>query len=134
MHDKTSVLPVTNDMFEALIKEKEIVFVDFWAEWCAPCKSFTPIYQKVAAENPTIVFGSVDVANESALSDVFQIRSIPHLMVFKQGIAIYSESGSMPESTLQELVQQAVAVDVSAILAGITDAQEAVGNSTGDDS
>lgn len=110
-----AVQSVTNLLFEPLIKDNVIVFVDFWATWCAPCKQFAHVYEQVAALYPSIVFGKVNIEDESELADMFQIQSIPHLMVFKEGIAIYSEAGSMPESTLNELVQQVLAVDVSDI-------------------
>ena len=103
------------DQFEALIRDNEIVFIDFWATWCAPCKQFSQVYEKVAGSHEGVVFAKIDIEKEQELADTFQIRSIPHLMVFKQGIVIYSEAGSMPESTLQELVQQAITADVSKI-------------------
>jgi thioredoxin 1 len=104
----------TNE-FEKLIENNPLVLVDFWAEWCAPCKQFAKVYEKVAEENPNIQFSKVNIEEESELADLFQIRSIPHLMIFKEGIAIYSSSGSMPESTLVDLVKQAKEVDVSEI-------------------
>jgi thioredoxin 1 len=110
-----NVLEVKGSQFESLIKEKEIVFLDFWAKWCAPCKQFGHIYEQVAAKNPDLMFAKINIEDEQELSDALQIRSIPHLMVFKQGIAIYSEAGSMPESILVELVEQARSVDVSGI-------------------
>ena len=102
-------------LFDNTIKTNEIVFVDFWAEWCAPCKQFARVYEQVAEQNPTIKFTKVNIEEEVELAESFQIRSIPHLMVFKQGILIYSEAGSMPESTLKDLVNQALSVDVSEI-------------------
>lgn len=103
--------------FETLIENNEIVFIDFWAEWCAPCKVFAGVYEQIATLNPKLVFAKVDIELATELADSFQIRSIPHLMVLKKGIVIYSEAGSMPQSTLKELVQQAIEVDVSEILA-----------------
>ena len=108
---------VNSSEFEALIRDNTIVFVDFWASWCAPCKQFAAIYEQVAAKYPEIVFAKINIEEEQELSETFHIRSIPHLMVFKQGIVIYSEAGSMPESTLTELVQQALSADVSDIRA-----------------
>ncbi|HVT62876.1 MAG TPA: thioredoxin family protein [Legionellaceae bacterium] len=99
--------------FEALLADNEIMFVDFWAPWCVPCKQFKEVYEQVSVQYPDILFGSVNIEEEASLAELFELRSIPHLMVFKQGMAIYSESGSMPESILRELVEQALVVDMN---------------------
>lgn len=117
MSEKSIVKAVTNEQFEALIQDNEVVFADFWASWCGPCKQFAHVYEKVAGLFENVVFAKVNIEEEQELSEMFQIRSIPHLMVFKQGIAIYSEAGSLPESTLKELVEQALDADVSEIRA-----------------
>lgn len=121
MQDSTIVHEVTNDIFEGLLSQYEIIFVDFWTQRCAPCKQFADIYEQAAREYPTIFFGKINIEVEEELSELFQIQSVPHLIVFKQGIAIYSESGSMPLSTLKELADQAIVVDVSDIRAQIRD-------------
>ena len=108
---------LNHGQFESFIHEHEIVLIDFWAAWCAPCKQFAHVYEKVASQYENIVFAKINIEDDPELAETFQIRSIPHLMVFKQGIAIYSEAGSMPESTLKELVQQALDADVSEIRA-----------------
>jgi thioredoxin 1 len=108
-----------NSEFEVLITENELVFVDFWAEWCAPCKQFSVIYEQVAAQFPSIKFTKVNIEHEKQLAEYFEIRSIPHLMIFKDGIVIYSDAGSIPESSLKELAQQALDADVSEIRAQI---------------
>lgn len=104
---------------EVLVAENDIVFVDFWAAWCAPCRQFSAVFERVAEQNPAITFAKINIQNEPELAEKFQIRSIPFLVIFKQGIVIYAEAGSMPESTLTELVGQALTADVSAIRANI---------------
>lgn len=108
---------ITSSEFESLINDNKIVFVDFWADWCAPCKQFSSIYEQVSEQFPGVVFAKVNIEAEKELADFFEIRSIPHLMVFKESIVIYSNAGSMPASTLKELGEQALAADVSAIKA-----------------
>lgn len=108
---------IKSAQFDALINENQVVFIDFWAEWCAPCKQFSMVYEKVSEQFPGITFVKVNIEEEQELADIFEIRSIPHLMVFKEGIVIYSNAGSMPESTLKELAQQSLDVDVSEIRA-----------------
>ncbi len=109
------IVHLHTDNFSEFIEKNQIVIVDFWAEWCAPCLAFGKIYEQAAAKYKQLGFGKVDIEEHPELAELFQIRSIPHLVIFKEGIAIYSEAGSMPASTLEGLIEQAISADVSKI-------------------
>jgi thioredoxin 1 len=106
---------IKSKQFDDLVNNNKIVFIDFWAAWCAPCGQFASVYERVAEQNPALKFAKVNIEEEKELAESLQIRSIPHLMVFKEGILVYSEAGFIPESVLKDLVQQAINVDVSKI-------------------
>jgi len=108
-----AVLDITEQNFEDVIEKNSIVFMDFGASWCVPCQSFEKIYGEVASQNTDVMFGKIDVETQQAIADIFSIRSIPHLLVFKKGIVIYSDSGNLPKKGLEELVAQARDADVS---------------------
>ncbi|WP_028387619.1 thioredoxin family protein [Legionella fairfieldensis] len=101
--------------FEACLKNNEIVFINFWAERCDLCKQFTDVYERVAEENPSLKFVQVNIEREAELAESLFIHSIPHLMIFKQGILVYSETGLIQESLLKDLVRQVKNLDVSEI-------------------
>lgn len=119
MESQFAAKSYSSSEFETVINEHTIVFVDFWAPWCAPCRQFEKIYEQAAINNRDITFAKINIEEESELAEVFHIQSIPHLLVFKLGIVIYSESGSMPESILTDLIQQARDADVSELRAKI---------------
>ena len=110
-----SVKNLTQKEFESVIQNNKIIVIDFWAQWCAPCLNFAKTYEKVAQTETDILFTKVNIEEESDLAELFHVRSIPHLVVFKEEVVIYSEAGSMPESTLKELLQQAREADISEI-------------------
>lgn len=110
-----NIIDLTADNFETHLEKHQVLLVDFWADWCAPCKQFANVYEEVAKLYPEVTFGKIDIAVEEELAEAFHIRSIPHLIIFKEGLAIYSESGSIPKSTLVELIDEAVKIDVSEV-------------------
>jgi len=106
---------LTKDTFEDTILNNDIVLVDFWAEWCGPCKSFAPTYEQVSERHEGVVFAKVDTEAEQELAAYFQIRSIPTLMAFKEQIGVFSQPGALPENALEDLITQAQGLDMETV-------------------
>ena len=114
---------LTKDTFQSTIADNDTVIVDFWAEWCGPCRSFAPTFEKASEENPDIVFGKVDTEAEQELGAAFQIRSIPTLMVFRENVILYSQPGALPPTALNSLIEQVKAVDMEDVHRQIAEQQ-----------
>jgi len=107
-----STTTLTSETFEQTVSGDGIVFVDFWAAWCGPCRAFAPVFEDVAARNPDIVFGKVDTEAEQGLAAGFGITSIPTLMVFRDGVLVFSQPGALRAPQLEQLVDGARALDM----------------------
>ena len=111
-----ATIDLTADSFQQTVLDAEgLVLVDFWAEWCGPCRNFAPVYERVSERHPDAVFGKVDTEAEQGLAAAFQIMSIPTLMIFRDQVLLYSQPGSLPETALEDLIQQAKALDMDAV-------------------
>jgi thioredoxin 1 len=110
-----ATVDLTKDTFEETIVNNDIVLVDFWAEWCGPCKTFAPTYEKVSENHNGVVFAKVDTEAEQELASYFQIRSIPTLMIFRDQIGIFSQPGALPEAALEDLIEQTKGLDMDAV-------------------
>ena len=123
-----ATIELTKDTFEDTIVKNDTVLVDFWAEWCGPCKMFAPVYEKVSEDHPDIVFAKVDTELEQELSAYFNIRSIPTLMIFRDQIGIYSQPGALPEASLRDLIGQAMDLDMDDVRRQIEEGQAGDGD------
>ena len=106
---------LTRENFEEVITNNDMVVVDYWADWCGPCKSFGPIFEKVSEDFPGAVFAKVDTQNEQEIASWFQIRSIPTLMIFREKVIIFSQAGALPEGALREVITKAENLDMEEV-------------------
>jgi thioredoxin 1 len=109
--------------FDSTIKDNAIVLIDFWAEWCGPCRMFAPWYEEASQEHTDVVFAKVDTEAEQALAGSFGIRSIPTLMAFRDGILLYKEAGALPKDALNQLVDQVKGLDMDDVRRQIAEQQ-----------
>jgi thioredoxin 1 len=122
MADATTI-EITRDNFKATVERDGIVLLDWWAAWCGPCRMFAPTYEKVAKKHPDIAFGKVDTEAQQELAASFDIRSIPTLMILRDGVLLFSQPGAVPEAALEDLIRQVCALDMNKVRAEIA-AQE----------
>ena len=101
-----ATVDVTKDTFEEIIQGNDTVLVDFWAEWCGPCRSFAPTFEAMSEKYPDLVFAKVDTEDQQELAGAFGIRSIPTLMVFREQVVLYSQPGALPANYLEDLITQ----------------------------
>ena len=113
---------LTAETFESTVKDNDIVLVDFWAEWCGPCKAFAPTYEKVSEQHDDIVFGKVDTEDQQQLAGAFGIRSIPTIMAFREGVMVFAQPGALPEASVEDLIGQIKDLDMDDVRKQIAEA------------
>lgn len=110
-----ATIELTKENFEEIVTQHPMVIIDFWAPWCGPCKGFAPVFEQAADAHTDVVFAKVNTDVEQELAGSFNIRSIPTLMVFREKVVLYSQAGALPASGLEQLIEQAKAVDMAEV-------------------
>ena len=129
-----STVELTIDNFEQTINDNDTVFVDFWAEWCGPCRQFAPVFEAAAQEHTDIVFGKVDSDAQHELAGHFNIRSIPTLMAIRDNVVLFSQPGALPAHALEDLIGQIREIDMDDVRRQIAEQRDGAedGDTSGD--
>lgn len=115
---------LTAENFENTVKDNEIVLVDFWADWCGPCKSFAPVFEQASEQHSDIAFGKVDTEDQQQMAAAFGISSIPTLMVFREGVGVFRQAGALPAPQLEELITGVRGLDMEDVHAKVAEQQK----------
>ncbi|WP_298887864.1 thioredoxin [uncultured Serinicoccus sp.] len=119
-----STVDLTADTFEQTVTDHDIVLVDWWAEWCGPCKMFAPNYEKASEKYDDVVFGKVDTEDQQALAQGAGISSIPTIMAFKEGVLVFRQAGALPARDLESVVDQVRELDMDEVRAKLAEAEQ----------
>ena len=124
-------MEITKDTFNDTINNNNIVLVDWWAEWCGPCRSFAPVFEEASEKHADIVFGKIDTETQPELAAMARITSIPTIMAFRDGILIFSQPGALPGPTLEELIGKVRELDMEQVHAALAAEDQAASEQSG---
>jgi thioredoxin 1 len=117
-----ATVELTADNFNSTVSGDGLKLVDFWAEWCPPCRMFGPVFEKASEQHPDAVFGKVDTEAQPEIAATFNITSIPTLMIIRDSVVVYAQPGALPEQALEELITKAEALDMDEVRASLAKA------------
>ena len=120
-----AAIELTDKNFEDTLKKGGILLIDFWADWCPPCRAFGPIFEASAAKHQDMVFGKVDTEAQRSLAGAFDITSIPTLAIFRDGILLFSEAGALPAPALEKIIEQVSALDMEKVKKELAEQEKA---------
>jgi thioredoxin 1 len=109
------IIELTKENFDETVTDKDLVLLDFWAEWCGPCKAFSLVFAEAASRYPEAIFGQINIETEPELASDFQIRAVPTIMILRQNVVVFSESSVLPLSGLCTLIDQSKQLDMKTI-------------------
>ena len=114
-----ATVELTAENFNSTVTGGGLVLVDFWAEWCLPCRMFGPVFEKASERHPDAVFGKVDTEAQPEVAATFDISSIPTLMIIRDNVVLYAQPGALPEAALEQLITKAAELDMDEVRASM---------------
>ncbi len=106
---------LTDENFAETVEKNDIIIIDFWADWCGPCKTFAPTFEKVSQNHADIVFAKCDTEKQAMLTSQFNIKSIPTLAILREKVLLLSQAGVLPESAFEDIISQVRALDMASV-------------------